>query len=298
MAAQPKAPEPASAKPAAPETRKMESLLEVFSLGSKQRTVIYRTKENIEGAFWSADGSRIFFSERGLIRSVSEKGGQAQAHDIGLDRLGGSLGYSPDKKQFVVTHYTGGQGLRVYVVPVGGGEPRLLTPKAPSWWHSWSPDGKTILFVGLRQDNLDIYSIPADGGTETRLTSQPGIDDGPEFSADGQYIYFNSDRSGRNQIWRMRPDGTAPEQVTHDAYNNWYPHVSPDGKWITFLSYEEPDVKGHPQYRPVTLRLLATAGGDAVVLVRLVGGQGTYDTNSWSPDSTRIAFISYRAIQE
>lgn len=277
-----------------PKSSKMESLLEILSLESKQRTVVYRTEENIEGAFWSADGKRIFFSERGLLHSVPAKGGSAQVHQVGLDRLGGSLGYTPDRKHFVLTHYAGGQGSHIYLVPVVGGPPRQVTVNAPSWWHSCSPDGKIMLFVGLRQDNLDIYSIPIEGGVETRLTAEPGTDDGPEFSADGRYIYFNSDRTGRHQIWRMKPDGSAPEQITRDAYNNWYPHVSPDGKWITFLSYEESGVKGHPQYRPVMLRLMSTFSEQAEVLVRLIGGQGTYDTNSWSPDSSRIAFISYR----
>ena len=291
------APKPASAAPPPPEKVAMESVLETISLKSRQRTTVYTTTENIEGAFWSADAEQIFFSERGLLTSVPAKGGQPRLHDAGLNHLGGSLGYSPDKKQFVLTHYSGEHGSRVYLVPVEGGQPRLVTTNAPSWWHSCSPDGKTMLFVGLRHDNLDIYSIPVQGGNETRLTTYPGIDDGPEFSTDGRHIFFNSDRSGRNQIWRMNADGTGPEQILHDRYHDWYPHVSPDGKWITFLSYEEPEVKGHPQHRPVLLRLLPTAGGQPEVLARLTGGQGTYDANAWSPDSSRIAFISFRPLR-
>jgi Tol biopolymer transport system component len=180
-------------------------------------------------------------------------------------------------------------------VPAEGGEPKLLTPDVSSWWHGWSPDGAVILYSGMRKNNLDIYSIPVQGGKETRLTVQPGIDDGPEFSPDGKYIYFNSDRSGSSQIWRMKPDGSSQEQITFDEYNNWFPHVSPDGKWIVFLSYNR-DVKGHPANQDVMLRILPAAGGDIEVVSKLLGGQGTFDVNPWAPDSKNLTFISYRVV--
>ena len=76
------------------------------------------------------------------------------------------------------------------------------------------------------------------------------------------------------QIWRMRADGSQQEQVTSDEFNNWFPHPSPDGKWLVFLSYEK-DVKGHPENKDVTLRLMPLAGGKIEVLAKLFGGQGT-----------------------
>ena len=45
---------------------------------------------------------------------------------------------------------------------------------------AWSPDGKTLAFVGQRDGEFDIYSIPATGGEEKRLTTAKGLDDGPE----------------------------------------------------------------------------------------------------------------------
>ena len=80
----------------------------------------------------------------------------------------------------------------------------------PSYWHGWSPDGKTLAFCGERNGEFDIYTIPAAGGEETRLTTAKGLDDGPEFSPDGKSIYFNSDRTGTMQIWRMNADGSGP----------------------------------------------------------------------------------------
>ena len=137
---------------------------------------------------------------------------------------------------------------RIYVLPVSGGKPRLITKLAPSYWHGWSPDGKTLAYCAERNREFDIYTIPVTGGEETRLTTAPGLDDGPDYSPDGKYIYFNSERTGLMQIWRMKPDGSDQEQVTSDDYNNWFAHPSPNGRWIVFLSYAR-DVKGHPGAR-------------------------------------------------
>src|SRR5262249_9951216 len=90
----------------------------------------------------------------------------------------------------------------------------------------------------------------------------------------------------------MKPDGSEQEQVTKDDFNNWFAHPSPDGKWIAFLSYDK-EVQGHPPNKEVQLRLLPLKGGPVQVLAKLLGGQGTINVPSWSPDSRRLAFVSY-----
>ena len=132
-------------------------------------------------------------------------------------------------------------------------------------------------------------------GEETRLTTAKGLDDGPEYSPDGKYIYFNSERTGRVQIWRMLADSSAQEQVTFDEFNNWFPHLFPDGKWMAFLSYEK-EVTGHPANQNVQIRLMALSDRKISVLARLFGGQGTINVPSWSPDSQKVAFVSYQLL--
>ena len=183
----------------------------------------------------------------------------------------------------------------IYTLPVAGGTPKLVTPNGPSYWHGWSPDGKTLAYCAERDGEFDIYTIPADGGAETRLTTAKGLDDGPEYSPDGKHIYFNSDRTGRMQIWRMKADGTEQEQVTDDEFNNWFPHPSPDGRQLVFLSYEK-DVKGHPANKDVTLRMMTLGTKKIDVLGRFLGGQGTVNVPCWSPDGRRIAFVTYQLI--
>ena len=99
------------------------------------------------------------------------------------------------------------------------------------------------------------------------------------------------------QIWRMKPDGSEQEQVTSDEYNNWFPHPSPDGRHVVFLSYEK-DVSGHPANKDVTLRLMSLGDKKITVLAKLFGGQGTINVPSWSPDSQRVAFVSYLLIPD
>ena len=226
-------------------------------------------------------------------------GGEAVPIDTGsVQRCNNDHGLSPDGATlFISDQSLTDRKSRIYSLPWAGGTPKLITPVGPSYWHGVSPDGRTLAYCAERNGEFDIYTLPVDGGTETRLTTSPGLDDGPDYSPDGRWIYFNSDRTGRMQVWRMHPDGTQQEIVTNDDFNNWFPHPSPDGKWLVFLSYEK-DVLGHPEYKDVTLRLMPLAGGKIEVLARLFGGQGTLNVPSWSPDSRRIAFVSYQVLPE
>jgi TolB protein len=169
----------------------------------------------------------------------------------------------------------------------------LTSAKEPSYWHGWSPDGKTLAYCAQRDKEFDVYTISVDGGEEKRLTTAKGLDDGPDYTPDGKQIFFNSDRTGEMKIWRMNADGTDQTQVTNDAnYVDWFPHPSPDGKWLVFLSYDK-SVKDHPANQDVVLRIMPLAGGRPRVLATLFGGQGTMNVHSWSPDNKQIAFVSY-----
>jgi TolB protein len=260
--------------------------------------IAYSVQGHFEAPNWSRDGKSLIFDQGGRIMTVSADGGISKPIDIGqITGCNGSHGLSPDGKWLAISCNTpGASGSRVYIVPSGGGSPRMTTQNPSSYFHSWSPDGKTIAFTRPHPGGGDIWSISVDGGLETRLTTSTGISDDPDYSPDGQYIYFNSDRGGGTmQIWRMHADGSLPEQMTSDAMNNWTPHISPDGKWMVFLSYDE-STTGHPSNKDISLRLMSLGDRKITKLVDLLGGSGTINVPSWSPDSRHLAYVSYELV--
>jgi hypothetical protein len=274
----------------------VESTLEYVSIASKDRRAVYHTRDLIEAPNWARDGQFFIFNSKGRLYKLPVAGGEPQAIDTGFAiRCNNDHGISHDGTQLVISDQSEERKSLMYLLPIAGGTPRRITKSGPSYWHGWSPDGKTLAYCAERNAEFDIYTIPVEGGEERRLTTATGLDDGPDYSPDGKFIYFNSDRSGTMQIWRMKPDGAAQEAVTSDDYNNWFPHPSPDGKWIVFLSYPK-DVKGHPENKDVILRLIPAGGGEIQTLATLFGGQGTINVPSWSPDSRRLGFVSYQLV--
>ena len=275
----------------------LESTLETIAIASKDRRVVYHKRAHFEAPNWSRDGKYFLFNQGGLMYKLPVTGGEAQLLNTGFaTRSNNDHGISPDGTQLVISDQSQEQRKSlIYILPIAGGTPRRVTPLGPSYCHGWSPDGKTLAYCAERNGEYDIYAIAVEGGQEKRLTTAPGLDDGPDYSPDGQYIYFNSERTGLMQIWRMKTDGSQQQQVTSDEYNNWFAHPSPDGKWLVLLSYEK-DVKGHPANKDVMLRLMPVGGGEIQVLAKLFGGQGTINVPSWSPDSRNLAFVSYRLV--
>jgi len=285
--------------PATPATMALYSTLQTIGIeDSFRRALMVMTdRARMEAPNWSRDGKTLIFDRDGKLWAIPAEGGTATVLNTGATtRCTGSHGLSPDGKWLAIScSMPDKPETRVYIVPSGGGEPRLVTENPASYFHSWSPDGKTIAFTRPNHGSGNIYSISVNGGAETTLTAGSGISDDPDYSPDGKYIYFNSDRTGSMQIWRMLADGRHPEQVTFDEFQNWTPHPSPDGKSIVILSYDK-DVTGHPANKDVALRILNVADGKLRLLVNLVGGSGTDNVPNWAPDGTHFAFVSYQML--
>jgi hypothetical protein len=276
------------------------SVLEILDVTTGQRQVVHRSEQPFEAPNWTRDGSALIYNgsgrgeSRGRLYRFDLTTRRATPIETGSsNRNNNDHVLSFDGTMLGISDQSAGQSA-VYTVPVTGGTPKRITPLTPSYLHSWSPDGKSLIYTGGRGGEFDIYSIAADGsGHEVKLTDFKGLDDGPEFTPDGRFIYFNSVRSGKMQIWRMKPDGTDPEQITNDGFHNWFPHISPDGQWMAFISFPaEIDPSDHPYYKHVYLRLMPIGGGDAKVIAYVYGGQGTINVPSWSPDGKMLAFVS------
>lgn len=277
------------------------SRIEVMDIETGHRKVLHEELRSLQAPNWTQDGKTLIYNSEGLLYNFDLATNTPSVMDTGFaNRNNNDHVISFDGKQIGISHHGGANGSSmVYTLPITGGIPIPMTKTGPSYFHGWSPDDKTLVFTGGRNDQYDIYTVPSDGsGVETQLTNLKTLDDGPEYTPDGKYIYFNSARTGTMKIWRMKPDGSNQEQITFDEYNDWFPHISPDGKKIVILSFPpEVDAADHPFYKRVNLRLLPIEGGTPKVIAYIYGGQGTINVPSWSPDSTKIAFVSNSVIE-
>ncbi|HEY1628943.1 MAG TPA: hypothetical protein VGF52_03735 [Tepidisphaeraceae bacterium] len=273
----------------------LHSTLETIAIASTDRRVVYAAAEHFEAPNWTRDGASLIYNGNGHLFRIGATGGKPQMIDTGFaNRCNNDHGISPDGKTITISDQSQEDHRSIiYTLPIDGGKPTRITANSPSYWHGWSPDGKTLAYCAQRDGKFGIFTIPANGGDEKRLTTATNLDDGPDYSPDGKYIYFNSDRTGLMQIWRIKTDGSELEQITSDDANNWFAHPSPDGKWIVYLTYEK-DVPGHPPGKNVMLRLMSLSDRSIKILAKLFGGQGTINVPSWSPDSKKLAFVSYQ----
>lgn len=278
-------------------SRDVRSFLEILSVKTGEVTRLKTYEHCIEAPNWTRDGGALIYNAQGRIRRYDLASGADSDIDSGfVDRCNNDHVLSPGGDRIAVSHHTVEDGAsRIYTLPLSGGTPVLVTPIAPSYLHGWSPDGSTLAYCAERNGEYDIYTIPVEGGEETRITDTPGLNDGPEYSPDGRHIWFNSVRSGLMQVYRMQRDGSEQTQMTFDACNSWFPHVSPDGRQVAYISYRKEDVApgDHPANKHVEIRLIPAEGGEPRTLAALFGGQGTLNVNSWAPDSERLAFVRY-----
>ena len=284
------------------------SYLEIYDLETETHQVIKEFPYLIEAPNWTPDGKWLVVNKEGRLYKISPDGsGDLVEINTGtINQCNNDHVISADGKWIALS--SNDPSVKdwksyVFTVPFEGGEPKKITPVGPSYLHGISPDGKMIAYCAFRgpENEADVYAMSVKGGKEVRLTDAPGLDDGPEYSMDGKHIWFNSVRSGRMQVWRMRANGKEQTQMTFDKdMNSWFPHISPDGEKVVYIAYHDYEVApgDHTPNQNVQLRMIPAKGGEPKVLVKLFGGQGSINVNSWSPDSKKFAYISYRMAEE
>jgi TolB protein len=291
----------------------LRSRILIYDLRDGSSRLVYSADGIWEAPNWSPDGSYLIANSGGRIYKLPLRpDGTASPKDLGIPpsyACNNDKAISPDgtKLAFSAT-VRSSTGSQVFLADAEGHTIRRMTEQAPSYFHGWSPDGKTLAFVAERNGShqFDIYSIAASGGAERRLTSDVHHDDGPDYSPDGKWIYINSNRSGKEAIWRLPASGAGAddveaERVVSDALEDWFPHLSPDGKKMVYIGYPT----GTPTHDPRTVAIqikLVAIGGDTVAgspktLIEATGGQGTFNVNSWSPDSMRFAYVTYASME-
>ncbi len=291
----------------------LRSNLYVYDLRTGKSQLIFTADAIWEAPNWSPDGKYLISNSGGAIYKLAFKSDGSADTPVKLAipsdySCNNDKAISPDGKQlaFSATRPPA-KNSQVFLADANGANPKLMTQDTPSYFHGWSPDGKTLAFVAQRHGDgqYDIYGIPAAAGPEMRLTMNTHQDDGPDYSPDGKWIYINSDRSGKQAVWRFPAAGAGPddaraELVVNDDLEDWFPHISPDGGKLVYIGYPAGTPTHNPRNVKITLKLATISGGNVEktfkTLVEATGGQGTMNVNSWAPDSRRFAYVTYEEL--
>jgi eukaryotic-like serine/threonine-protein kinase len=149
-----------------------------------------------------------------------------------------------------------------------------------------SPDGKYV--VSVINDNgkqgLWLRNVPSGSNTQV-LEADTFALRSPVFSLDGSYVYYRKAVDATNsefRVYRMPVLGGTPQLLARDVDGG--PALSPDGKHMAYARANDPDAG---KYR----LLLANLDGTDEKILQIAPVPVPINL-SWSPDGTRIAFIS------
>ena len=179
-------------------------------------------------------------------RAFSKKRADAPLPAPEIIPLAGLAGYevgpafSPDGNQVAFTEINGQQNSGIYTTLVGGEQSLRLTRDPRDCCATWSPDSREIAFLRRRDNQYDIYIVPALGGTERRLYTMACVQyPWLNWSPDGKLLAFPRTVSGNSNsaITIFSLPETSTRQLTSppDEYLDRDPAFSPDGKTLAFV---------------------------------------------------------------
>ncbi len=210
----------------------------------------------LRDAVISPDGSKIAFTYKGDIYTISPQGGNAQ-------RLTAQSSYesepkwSPDSKMIAFSSDRNG-GQDIYVMPAAGGTARRLTfnsiKETP---EAFSPDGKYVFFSAALLDPAtsaafpsarltEVYKVPVEGGRIEQVIGTPAqkinfVDNNGSFlyqdvkgSEDEWRKHHTS--SVTRDIWMYNAKTGSHKNLTNRPGEDRDPILSPDGKTVYILS--------------------------------------------------------------
>jgi len=280
--------------------------------GEGASSQVTRLTETPTDAKWAPDGKAIAFLmlvPDSTPWSISLPKAPAGANWTPAPRVVGDLHYRQDRVGFMQQGFT-----HLFLVPADGGTARALTS---GHWHvgarfdglalgvgyDWTPDGRTIVFDGLRDSTWDrqyqvarIYTLDVASGAIRTLVSRPGFWAAPVVSPDGRTVAFtgsdSSDHTHRtSDLWTVGLDGSGLRDVSRtldrDPDNlRW----APDGKGVYFTAPDRGSI--NVRYADLSGGIRDVTQGAQVVsltsLARTLVGVGVRSDPDHGPDVVRI----------
>jgi Tol biopolymer transport system component len=156
----------------------------------------------------------------------------------------------------------------------------------------WSPDGHWIAFIAFppgETHHVDVYIVPAAGGTPINVTNSPMNDLQANWSPDSREIVFETDRHNiisdtdvltyNWELYKVHISPTLQTRLTDSPGQDHAGAWSPDGSQIAFISD-----RGNPEY-DFSLHMMNPDGSQQR---RVTDPLGLTFPLAWSPDSRRI----------
>jgi TolB protein len=254
-------------------------------------------------AAWSPDGKTLVYSMGGSLwkQSIDSTTAEELTDGPGYDY---QPDWSPDGNTVAFVRYLH-DAMELEALDLKSGAVTQWTRGgAVNLEPRWSPDGSRIAFVSTKGTGRFHIFIgrPAKAGFTAAPWSKKRKSKiaryyyspfdqqlSPAWSPDGRaLVYVDNPETGygSGSLWRQQVDKRAPARLLHREETNWKaaPDWSPDGKRVIFSSYA-----GRQSNQLWTL----TAAGDDYPLP-LTFGEDDATRPRWSPDASRIAYISNR----
>lgn len=129
----------------------------------------------------------------------------------------------------------------------------------------------------------DLWLVPSEGGTATRLTTHIGGESFAKFSPDGKTIAFSAGYDGNFDVYTIPAEGGVPKRITWHPKGDMTLDWHPSGKKILYRSNK--DAKTNPGPRYDRLYTIGADGGYPEPLPLFEG-----ELTSYSPDGSKIAY--------
>ncbi|MCG8592313.1 MAG: hypothetical protein MJE66_23720 [Proteobacteria bacterium] len=216
---------------------------------------------------WSDDRQRLLFAAvRGDARPQLFEWERESGHVRAVTRgpaIHGMGDYGPNDR-LVYTELAREAGhlvSRILVTGPGGASPRVLTDGPSDYSPSWSPDGRTLVYVRVGHGGRsELIAHTLETGQEKSLG--PGRD--PTFTPDGDWVIYSGRTRSGWRLRRVRPDGSGRATLGSGIYDEQFPAVSPDGRFVAYVA----DVEGGQ-------RLFVRRTDGSAVRVLIDQGDGT-----------------------